>query len=123
MTGLSTLATIISVLSFPLVFIALMYPHLASARGRWYGVGPYGSILIGMLLVAVVVSPEPYDPSHEWTRLDWLVIASGGGVFLVFIARKYSTFKKQVLAKRRPENKKKNRGQKKNLTEKRKRQP
>jgi len=121
MIGLSTLATIISVFSFPLVFVALIYPHLTSARGRWYGVCLYGGISIGMMLVAVVTSPDPHGTNREWTWIDWLVVASGCGFFLVFIARKYSNLKKQVLAKRGTEAKKKGSRQGKNLQGRRKR--
>jgi len=53
-----------------------------------------------MMLVAVVTSPDPHGANQEWTWIDWLVVASGCGFFLVFIARKYSNLKKQVLAKR-----------------------
>jgi peptidoglycan/LPS O-acetylase OafA/YrhL len=123
MNALSTLATIISVLSFPLIFVALMYPHLAGTRGRWYGVCLYGAISIGMLLVAVVTSPDPQVGSQEWTWLDWLVIAFGGGGMLVYITRKYSSFKKQVLANRELEKQKKNKGGGKSHTRKKKTHP
>ena len=83
MIGLSTLATIISVFSFPLVFVALIYPQFTSARGRWFGVCVYGGISIGMMLVAVVTSPDPHGTNQEWTWIDWLVVASGCGFFLV----------------------------------------
>jgi hypothetical protein len=123
MIGLSTLATIISVFSFPLVFVALIYPQFTSARGRWFGVCVYGGISIGMMLVAVVTSPDPHGTNQEWTWIDWLVVASGCGFFLVFIARKYSHLKKQVLVKRETVGKKKDGRLEKKSQGRRKRSP
>ncbi len=100
MQALSTLATIISVLSFPLIFIALLYPHLANARGKWYAVGLYGGVSVGMMVIAVVTAPEPHLPDQEWGSVDWLVVALGGGFLLAYIARKYSSLKKKALARR-----------------------
>ncbi len=110
MVGLSTLAMMISVVSFPLIFVALLYPHLFGARGRWYGVGVYGGISFGMMLVAVATSPGPHVTDPEWTWLDWLVVVSGSGFLVVFIARKYSRLKKQALLARNDESKKKKGG-------------
>ena len=105
MQGLSTLATIISVLSFPLIFIALLYPHLASARGRWYAVCLYSGISVGMMLVAVVTAPEPHLVEKGWGWVDWLVVVLGGGFVLAYVVRKYSHLKKEALEKRALENK------------------
>lgn len=105
MQGLSTLATIISVLSFPLIFIALLYPHLASDRGKWYAVCLYGGISIGMMLVAVVTAPAPHLADQEWSWADWFVVVLGAGLLLAYIVRKYSRLKKEALAKRSMENK------------------
>lgn len=107
MQGLSTLATIISVLSFPLIFIALLYPHLASARGKWFAVCLYSGISVGMMLVAVVTAPEPHLVETGWGWEDWLVIMSGGGLLLAYVVRKYSHLKKEALARRTLENKNK----------------
>lgn len=105
MQGLSTLATIISVFSFPLIFIALLYPHLASDRGKWYAVCLYGGISIGMMLVAVVTAPAPHLVDQEWGWDDWFVVALGGALLLGYILRKYSRLKKEALTKRSIENK------------------
>ena len=110
MAGLSTLATLLSVLSFPLIFMALIYPHLMGSRGRWNGVILYGAISIGMMLIAVITSPEPHEASQDWTWLDWLVIALGTGCLLAFIGKKYSSLKKLVLEKRQLENNTQGRG-------------
>jgi len=107
MQGLSTLATIISVLSFPLIFIALLYPHLASAKDKWYAVGLYGAISIGMMLVAVNTAPEPHLADQKWGWADWVVVAFGCALLLVYIARKYSSLKKEALVRRRMGNKNK----------------
>jgi|GEM_PF-4255924 len=105
MQGLSTLATIISVLSFPLIFIALLYPHLASDRGKWYAVCLYSGISIGMMLIAVLTAPAPHLANQEWGWADWCVMALGGGLLLAYIVRKYARLKKEALARRNMENK------------------
>ena len=108
MKGLSTLATLISVLSFPLIFVALLYPHLASSRGRWYGVALYSTIAIGMMLVAVATAPNPHFVDQEWMALDWIVMVSGCGLLLFTIVRKVSAFKRQAILKRKIGSKKNN---------------
>ena len=100
MKGLSTLATLISVLSFPLIFVSLIYPHLMGIKGRWYGLFLYGGLSFGMMLVAVVTSPEPHLSNQEWTWVDWFVMLSGTGLLLFFIVKKFSSIKKQMIAKR-----------------------
>jgi len=107
MQGLSTLATIISVISFPLIFIALLYPHLASARGKWYAVSLYGGISVGMMLIAVVTAPAPHLTDQKWGWADWFVVALGGSFLLAYIARKYSNLKNEALARRNRGNKNK----------------
>jgi len=123
MQGLSTLATIISVLSFPLIFIALLYPHLASARGKWYDVSLYSGISVGMMLVAVVTAPEPHLLEKEWSWADWFVVALGGGLVLAYVVRKYVHLKKEALAKRTLENKSKDGPSQRHKQGKRKRKP
>lgn len=123
MQGLSTLATIISVLSFPLIFIALLYPHLASTRGKWYAVCLYGGISVGMMLVAVITAPEPHLAEKEWEWADWFVVVLGGGLLLGYITRKYSHLKREALAKRRVENQNKDRHQSRHNQGKKKRKP
>ena len=107
MPGLSTLATIISVLAFPLIFLVLLYPHLVGPRGKWYAVCLYSGISVGMMLVAVFTSPEPHMGEQPWGWVDWLVVALGVGVFLAYLAKKYRELKKEALARRGMENKKK----------------
>lgn len=123
MQGLSTLATIISVLSFPLIFIALLYPHLASARGKWFAVCLYSGISVGMMLVAVVTAPEPHLGERGWEWKDWLVVVSGGGLLLAYVVRKYSHLKKEALARRTLENKNKNGQPQRHKKGKKKRKP
>ncbi len=123
MQGLSTLATIISVLSFPLIFITLLYPHLASARGKWYAVCLYSGISVGMMLVAVVTAPEPHLVEKEWSWADWSVVVFGGGLVLAYVGRKYSHLKKEAMAKRSLENKHKDGLSQRHKQGKKKRKP
>ena len=94
MNGLSTYATMISVLSFPIIFIVLLYPHVAGPRGKWPTVGLLAVISIGTMLIAVLSSPEPYFAAEEWGWLDWGVMAIGSAILLAFIVRKYASLKK-----------------------------
>ncbi len=123
MQGLSTLATIISVLSFPLIFIALLYPHLASARGKWFAVCLYSGLSVGMMLVAVVTAPEPHLVEKGWGWEDWLVVVSGGGLLLAYVVQKYSHLKKEALARRTLENKNKDGQSQRRKQGKKKRKP
>jgi hypothetical protein len=107
MQGLSTLATIISVLAFPLIFLVLLYPHLAGPRGRWYAVCLYSGTSVGMMLVAVATAPEPHMEELAWGLMDWLVVALGCGLLLVYLARRYRSLKKEALGRRGMGNKNK----------------
>ncbi|MDT7042994.1 hypothetical protein [Candidatus Nitronereus thalassa] len=100
MQGLSTLATIISVLAFPLIFLVLLYPYLAGPRGKWYAVCVYSGISLGMMLVAALTAQEPHLPEQAWGWWDWLVMILGVGLLLAYIARKYQFLKKEALARR-----------------------
>ena len=100
MQGLSTLATIISVLAFPLIFLVLLYPYLAGPRGKWYALCVYSGISLGMMLVAALTAPEPHLPEQSWVWWDWLVMIFGVGLLLAYIARKYQFLKKEALVRR-----------------------
>jgi len=90
MNGLSLLATTISVLSFPLVFLALLYPKIASPRwGRWPGFFLYLGISAGGLLVAVFTETAPDFRVEDWEVMDWLVLLLGGTCILALMTRKW----------------------------------
>ena len=93
MNGLSTLAGLISALSFPIIFIVLLYPQLAGARGKWPTVVLFAGISIGTMLIAVLSSPEPHFVDQEWGWLDWGFMAMGSGILIVFTVRKFASFK------------------------------
>lgn len=88
MNGLSLLSTIISVLSFPLAFLALLYPHVASPKGRWRGFFFYVSLSGITLLLAALTAKNPSLTEAAWSPLDWTVFLLGGGLFLAFLTRK-----------------------------------
>ena len=94
MNGLSTYATMISVLSFPIIFIVLLYPHVAGSRGKWPTVGLLAAFSIGTMLIAVLFSPEPHFAAQEWGWLDWGVMTIGSGILLALIVRRYASLKK-----------------------------
>ena len=94
MNGLSTYATMISVLSFPIIFIVLLYPHMAGSRGKWPTVRLLAGISVGTMLIAVLSSPDPHFPAQEWGWLDWGVMAIGSGILLALIVRRYASLKK-----------------------------
>ena len=96
MNGLSTLATLISALSFPIIFIVLLYPHVAGARGKWPTVGLFAGVSIGTMLIAVLSSPEPHFADQEWGWLDWGVMTIGSGILLFFVVRRYANLKKST---------------------------
>ena len=99
MNGLSTLATLISALSFPIIFIVLLYPHVAGARGKWPTVGLFAGVSIGTMLIAVLSSPEPHFADQEWGWLDWGVMTIGSGILLFFVVRRYANLKKKARAR------------------------
>ena len=99
MNGLSTLATLISALSFPIIFIVLLYPHVAGAKGKWSTVLLFSGVSIGAMLIAVLSSPEPHLADQEWGWLDWGVITVGSVILLFFIVGKYDTLKKLARAR------------------------
>ena len=94
MNGLSTLATLISALSFPIVFVVLLYPNVAGARGKWPTVGLFAGVSFGTMLLAVLSSPEPHFTDQEWGWLDWGVMTIGSGILLALIVRRYASLKK-----------------------------
>ena len=89
MNGLSLLATIISVLSFPIAFLALLYPRIASPKGRWRGFFLYLGISVTTLLLAVLTATGPKVQVSDWGVWDWLVLVLGGGLVLVIYMKKW----------------------------------
>ncbi len=89
MNGLSLLATVISVLSFPLAFLALLYPHIASPKGRWRGFFLYIGTSAATLLLAVLTATRPNVGVEDWMVMDWLILLIGGGLILAVLTRKW----------------------------------
>jgi len=88
MQGLSILATIVSVFSFSLTCVVVLYPNLSRFKSRWKGVAFYGSISAGTLLVAALTAPDPALADEDWSWMDWTVIGLGvGGGFAVMMKR------------------------------------
>ena len=106
MNGLSTLATLISALSFPIVFVVLLYPNVAGARGKWPTVGLFAGVSFGTMLLAVLSSPEPHFTDQEWGWLDWGVMTMGSGMFLALIVGRYANIKKLERARNTTEKRK-----------------
>ncbi len=89
MNGLSLLATIISVLTFPIAFLALLYPRIASPKGRWRGFFLYLGISVTTLLLAVYTATGPNVRVKDWIGTDWLVLVLGVGLVLVMYTKKW----------------------------------
>ena len=106
MNGVSALATMISVLSFPIIFIVLLYPHVAGARGKWSTVWLFSWVSIGAMLIAALSSPESHLADQEWGWLDWGVMTMGSGMFLALIVGRYANIKKLERARNTTEKRK-----------------
>lgn len=89
MNGLSLLATTISVLSFPIAVLALLYPRMVSPKGRWRGFFFYLGISVTTLFLAVWTATGPNVGMRDWTATDWLALLIGGGLFLAVLTRKW----------------------------------
>ena len=85
MQGISALATIISVCTFSLTCIVVLYPTLSRFKSRWKGIAFYGSISAGTLLVAALTAPDPALPDQDWSWVDWTVLGLGVGVGMAVI--------------------------------------
>ena len=89
MNGFSLLATIISVSSFPLAFLAVLYPQVASPKGRWRGFFFYLSLSGMTLLLAALTAPNSNATEERWSLIDWTVFLVGGGVVFVWLTKKW----------------------------------
>ncbi len=87
MQGISTLATIISVFSFSLMCVVMLYPNLSRFKSRWKGVAFYGGISVGTLLVAALTAPDPALSDPEWSWVDWTVLGLGIGSGIAVVTR------------------------------------
>ena len=98
MQGISTLATIISVFSFSLMGVVLLYPNLSSFKSRWKGVAFYGGVSVSTLLAAALTAPAPASFDQEWSWVDWTVIGLGLGSGIAVVTRNlwWPRIKKQV---------------------------
>ncbi len=95
MQGISTLATIVSVFSFSLTCVVVLYPNLSRFKSRWKGVAFYGGISAGTLLVAALSAPDP--AVSEWSWVDWTVLGVGAGCGLALMMKRLGwSRKKQV---------------------------
>ena len=95
MQGISTLATIISVFSFSLTCIVVLYPNLSRFKSRWKGVAFYGGISAGTLLVAALTAPDPAFPAQAWSWIDWIVLGLGVGTGLAVMLKRSGWFRKK----------------------------
>ena len=97
MQGISTLATIVSVISFSLTCVVVLYPNLSRFKSRWKGVAFYGGISVGTLVVAALTAPDPALSDQDWSWVDWTVIGlSVGGGLAVMMKRLGWPRKKQT---------------------------
>ena len=88
MQGISALATIISVCTFSLTCIVVLYPTLSRFKSRWKGIAFYGGISAGTLLLAALTAPDPALPDQDWSWVDWTVIGLGAGSGLAVLIKR-----------------------------------
>jgi ABC-type enterobactin transport system permease subunit len=89
MQALSGLATLVSVICFPLAFLALLYPHVASQFGRWRGFLLYFGLFLGTLLLAAWSAPDSETSLTGWSWNDWAVASVAGGGSVGYLIVKY----------------------------------
>ena len=94
MQGISALATIISVCTFSLTCIVVLYPTLSRFKSRWKGVAFYGSISAGTLLVAALTAPGPAVPDQDWSWVDWTVLGLGVGIGIAVVLNRSGWLRK-----------------------------
>lgn len=94
MQGISTLATIVSVFSFSLTCVVVLYPNLSPFKSRWKGIAFYGGISVGTLLVAALTAPDPALPARDWSWVDWTVIGLGAGGGLALMMKRLESLRK-----------------------------
>ncbi len=94
MQGISALATIISVCTFSLTCIVVLYPTLSRFKSRWKGVAFYGSISAGTLLVAALTAPDPAVPDPGWSWVDWTVLGLGVGTGIAVVLNRSGWLRK-----------------------------
>lgn len=88
MQGLSTLATMVSVFSFSLTCVVVLYPNLSRFKSRWKGVAFYGGISLGTFLLAALTAPDPALPDRDWSWVDWTVFSLGAGIGLAVMIKR-----------------------------------
>lgn len=85
MLALSAIATLVSVICFPLAFLTLLYPHVASRFGRWRGFLLYLGLSLGTLLLAAWSAPDSETSLADWTWIDWSVASVLGGELVAIL--------------------------------------
>ena len=105
MQGISALATIISVCTFSLTCIVVLYPTLSRFKSRWKGVAFYGSISAGTLLVAALTAPDPAVPDLDWSWVDWTMLGLGVGTGIAVILNRSGWLRKKQVGGRDNETK------------------
>ena len=103
MQGISALATIISVCTFSLTCIVVLYPTLSRFKSRWKGIAFYGSISAGTLLVAALTAPDPASPDRDWSWVDWTVLGLGVGTGIAVILNRSGWLRKNQVGGREDE--------------------
>lgn len=103
MQGISALATIISVYTFSLTCIVVLYPTLSRFKSRWKGIAFYGSISAGTLLVAALTAPDPAAPDRNWSWVDWTVLGLGVGTGIAVILNRSGWLRKKQVGGREDE--------------------
>ena len=100
MQGISALATIISVCTFSLTCIVVLYPTLSRFKSRWKGIAFYGSISAGTLLVAALTAPDPVVPDQNWSWVDWTVLGLGVGTGIAVVLNRSGWLRKNQVGGR-----------------------
>lgn len=89
MRAVSVMATLISLISFPMACIGLVYPQVTGSYGRWKAFFFYLGISLATLIIAALSAPSSGGALENWDLVDWMVGLGAGLSVLIISMKKY----------------------------------